>query len=46
VLDQRGSGRSTPYASLEHNTTQDLVSDLEALRGHLGIERWQVSHLR
>ena len=42
MLDQRGSGQSRPYASLEHNTTQDLVADLERLRVFLGIERWQV----
>jgi proline iminopeptidase len=42
LFDQRGAGRSTPYASLEHNTTPDLVDDIEALRRHLGIERWLV----
>jgi proline iminopeptidase len=42
LVDQRGSGRSTPHAELEANTTWDLVSDLERLRGHLGIERWLV----
>lgn len=42
LFDQRGSGRSTPYASLEENTTWHLVADMEALREHLGIERWQV----
>ena len=42
LLDQRGCGRSTPYASLEENTTWDLVGDLERLRMHLHIERWQV----
>jgi proline iminopeptidase len=42
LYDQRGCGQSTPYASLEANTTWDLVADLEALRGHLGIDRWQV----
>lgn len=42
VLDQRGCGRSTPFASLEQNTTWHLVADLEALRTKLGIERWQV----
>jgi proline iminopeptidase len=41
-FDQRGCGRSTPYASLEANTTWDLVADIERLRGHLGIARWQV----
>jgi proline iminopeptidase len=42
LFDQRGCGKSTPFASLEHNTTWDLVADMEALREHLGIERWQV----
>lgn len=42
LYDQRGSGRSTPHASLENNTTQHLVSDLEALRSHLGISQWLV----
>ncbi len=41
-FDQRGCGKSTPYASLEDNTTWDLVADIEKLREHLGIERWQV----
>jgi len=42
LFDQRGCGRSTPHASLEQNTTWDLVEDTEKLRAHLGIERWQV----
>jgi proline iminopeptidase len=42
LFDQRGCGRSTPHASLEENTTWHLVSDMEALRTHLGIERWMV----
>jgi proline iminopeptidase len=42
VFDQRGSGRSRPHASLEANTTWDLVADIEALRGRLGIARWLV----
>lgn len=42
LFDQRGAGKSTPHASLEHNTTQDLVADIELLRQHLGIKRWQV----
>jgi proline iminopeptidase len=41
-FDQRGCGKSTPYASLEANTTWDLVADIEKIREHLGIERWQV----
>jgi proline iminopeptidase len=42
LFDQRGSGQSTPHADLTDNTTWDLVADIEALRLHLGIERWQV----
>lgn len=42
LFDQRGCGKSTPYASLEENTTWDLVSDIEKLREHLKIDRWQV----
>jgi proline iminopeptidase len=42
LLDQRGCGRSTPYASLEANTTWDLVADMERLRDHLGVKGWQL----
>jgi proline iminopeptidase len=42
LFDQRGCGLSTPHASVEHNTTWDLVADIEALRRHFGIETWQV----
>jgi proline iminopeptidase len=42
LFDQRGCGRSTPYASLDANTTWHLVSDMERLRQTLEIERWQV----
>jgi proline iminopeptidase len=42
LFDQRGAGKSTPHASLVDNTTWHLVSDMEALRAHLGIEKWQV----
>jgi proline iminopeptidase len=42
LFDQRGCGKSIPHASLQDNTTWHLVSDIEALRRHLGIERWQV----
>ncbi|KAI0250223.1 proline iminopeptidase [Lactifluus subvellereus] len=41
-LDQRGSGKSTPSACLEENTTWDLVKDVERLREHLKIEKWHV----
>ncbi|MFT5219761.1 MAG: proline iminopeptidase [Planctomycetota bacterium] len=42
LLDQRGCGKSKPHASLEHNTTWDLVDDLEKIREFLDIDRWVV----
>ncbi|WP_370458902.1 prolyl aminopeptidase [Aggregicoccus sp. 17bor-14] len=42
LVDQRGCGQSTPHAELEENTTWHLVADLEQLREHLGIGKWQV----
>ena len=42
LFDQRGCGRSTPHASLDANTTWDLVADMERLRAMLGVERWLV----
>ena len=42
LFDQRGAGRSTPHASLEANTTQDLIADIERLRDHLSIDQWVV----
>jgi proline iminopeptidase len=40
--DQRGAGKSTPFAELQENTTWDIVEDLEKLRKHLNIDRWIV----
>ena len=42
LFDQRGCGRSTPHAELADNTTWHLVADIERIREHLGIDRWQV----
>ncbi len=42
LFDQRGCGKSTPHASLENNTSWDLVSDIELIREHLKIEKWVV----
>ena len=41
-FDQRGCGQSTPHAHLEHNTTWDLVADMESIRMLLAIDQWQV----
>ncbi len=42
LFDQRGCGRSTPYAELRENTTWDLVEDIEKLRRVCGVEKWHV----
>ncbi len=42
MFDQRGCGKSTPFAELEENTTWDLVSDIEKIRKHLSIDKWVV----
>ena len=42
LFDQRGCGKSTPTGCLEANTTWHLVEDLERIREHLEIDRWQV----
>ena len=42
MVDQRGTGASTPRGSLRHNDTQRLIRDLEAIRTQLGIARWGV----
>ena len=42
LFDQRGCGRSRPYGALAHNTTKNLVQDIEAIRQHIGIDKWLV----
>ena len=42
MFDQRGCGLSRHNASLEDNTTWDLVADIERLREKLGIDKWVV----
>ncbi|KAJ5777817.1 Proline iminopeptidase [Penicillium odoratum] len=40
LLDQRGTGKSTPQTELRENTTPELVTDIESLRIHLKIPNW------
>jgi proline iminopeptidase len=40
LFDQRGCGRSRPHAAVDHNTTWDLVADIELIRTTLGIDRF------
>lgn len=42
LFDQRGCGRSRPFASLDANTTWHLVADIERLREMIGVGKWQV----
>jgi len=42
LFDQRGAGKSTPYAELRENTLWDLIADIEAIREKLKISKWLV----
>lgn len=42
LFDQRGCGRSRPYGALAHNTTTNIIQDIEAIRQHIGIKQWLV----
>lgn len=42
LLDQRGAGKSRPVAEVRENTTQLLISDIEALRKKLSIPKWHI----
>lgn len=42
LFDQRGAGKSVPFACFEENTTDLLVEDIEVLRKHLNIDKWVV----
>lgn len=42
MFDQRGAMRSIPFASMEDNTPDYSIADIEALRKHMGISQWAV----
>jgi proline iminopeptidase len=42
-FDQRGCGNSLPQWLLEHNTTQDLVEDIEKVRQHLKLDQFMLA---
>ncbi|GMN89780.1 prolyl aminopeptidase [Francisella sciaenopsi] len=42
LVDQRGCGKSTPFAELKENTTQDLIQDFEKIRKKLNIDKWMI----
>ncbi len=40
LFDQRGCGQSKPLGETNGNTTQNLLSDMEAIRKHFDIKCW------
>ncbi|MEM1053208.1 MAG: prolyl aminopeptidase [Pseudomonadota bacterium] len=42
LFDQRGCGKSLPFAEIEHNDTWRIVADIEQLRKVCGHDKWQV----
>ncbi|KTC99913.1 prolyl aminopeptidase [Legionella erythra] len=42
IFDQRGCGRSLPHSEIRHNTTQDLLDDIDTIRTHLSINRFML----
>jgi proline iminopeptidase len=42
LFDQRGCGKSLPFAEIERNDTWRIVEDIERLRTMCGHEEWQV----
>lgn len=42
LLHQRGIGKSLPLGGVAQNSLEDNVQDIERLRGHLGIEKWDL----
>lgn len=42
LIDQRGCGRSLPLGETQHNSTEALVNDIDAIRQTLNIDRWLV----
>ena len=41
LFDQRGCGKSLPFAEIENNDTWRIVEDIERLRMMCGHEKWQ-----
>lgn len=42
LFDQRGCGKSLPFAEIDNNDTWRIVSDIEILREMCGHDSWQV----
>jgi len=42
IFDQRGCNRSSPQGSVNNNTTEDLLADIERIREYFGVDSWLV----
>lgn len=42
LFDQRGCGKSLPFAEIDNNDTLRIVADMERLREMCGFDKWQV----
>ncbi len=42
LFDQRGCGRSQPFASIANNTISDIIGDIERLRHFMAVEKWMI----
>ena len=42
-FDQRGAGKSTPIGSLAHNTTNELVEDIEKIAEHMQLNKFIIA---
>jgi len=43
IFDQRGCGKSQPSPTIENNTSEDLINDIEKIRQHLKIDKWLIA---
>ncbi len=39
IFDQRGCGKSKPFASCDNNTSQKLINDIKVLLDHLAVKK-------
>ena len=39
LFDQRGAGKSTPYGSIENNTSEDLIQDIKKILDKLNVTK-------
>lgn len=40
IFDQRGCGQSKPFLSLNHNTSEHLIEDIELIRQHCQLDKF------